>query len=54
MCKYTYSDDVGRHGQQNVNKNNNAFDFKDKFAVTSPEERQNQVYFTYAWWAPNL
>ena len=39
--------------KQNANENNKAFKIKLAVTVTSPEERQNQVYLTYGWWTPN-
>ena len=43
LYRYSYSDNVGRHDQRNVNKNKA---FKIKLAVTmaSPEERQKKSY----------
>ena len=45
VCKHLYSDDVGRHDQRNVKKNNKAFKIKLAVTMTLPEERQNQVLF---------
>ena len=41
-----YSDDVGRRDPRNINKINKTY--KLMLAVTSHEERHNQVYSTYA------
>ena len=45
MTSNAYSDDVGRHDQRNVNKNNKAFKIKLAVTMTSPEERQHHSYF---------
>ena len=40
LYRCSYSDDVGRHDQQNGNKNK-AFKIKLAVTMTSPKERQN-------------